>query len=564
MRASRRWGNDVSAARTAARILVDQLVIQGVDRVFCVPGESFLAVLDALHDAPIEIVTCRHEGGAAMMAEAYGKLTGRPGVLFCSRGPGASNASSGLHVAWQDSTPMIMFIGQNPRDVLTREGFQEVDYRRMFGTQAKAVLQLDDAARSSEYVTRAFQLALSGRSGPVVIALPEDMLTDSAEALDGRRAVALSNGPMPEAVAAVRKALASAARPMVMLGGPGWTTATVAAFRAFAEASDLPVCASFRRQDLLDNASPSYIGEIGLGVNPRLVETIKTADLVLVIGARLGEIGTAGYTIMQTPCPTQRLIHVYSGADEIGHVYQPEIGVVSTPADFVEALVADGPVRGPWGEARKAGRAAFEAWTAPRQSPGAIQMCEIMGWLDANLPEDTIYTNGAGNFTVWLHRFHRYRRFGTQVAPICGSMGYGIPAALAAKFARPESTVICVAGDGDFQMTGTELATAVAHGLKIRVLILNNGMLGTIRMHQERNYPGRVSGTTLAAGNPDFTAFAKAYGAYGERVERTEEFAAAFARADAHDGPAVLEIMIDPEALTPAMTLSQIRAAATG
>lgn len=554
----------MGADRSAARIIVDQLVIQGVDRVFCVPGESFLAVLDALHDAPIEVVTCRHEGGAAMMAEAYGKLTGRPGILFCSRGPGASNASSGLHVAWQDSTPMLMFIGQNPRDVLTREGFQEVDYRRMFGTQAKAVLQLDDAARSSEYVTRAFQLALSGRPGPVVIPLPEDMLTDRAAAPDGRRAIAPSNGPAPEAVIQVRKALTSAERPVVMLGGSGWTMAAVEALRVFAEASDLPVCASFRRQDLLDNTSPSYIGEVGLGANPRLVEAVKTADLVLVIGARLGEIGTAGYTIMQTPCPAHQLIHVYPGADEIGHVYQPVLGVVSTPAAFIEALVAAGPVRGRWGNARKAARAAFEDWTATRPSPGPIQMCEIMGWLDANLPEDTIYTNGAGNFTIWLHRFHRYRRFGTQVAPICGSMGYGIPAALAAKFARPEATVICFAGDGDFQMTGTELATAVAHRLKIRVLILNNGMLGTIRMHQERHYPGRVSGTTLAPGNPDFTAFAKAYGAYGERVERTDDFAAAFARADAHDGPAVLEIMIDPEALTPAMTLSQIRAAAKG
>ncbi|MBI1218596.1 MAG: thiamine pyrophosphate-binding protein [Rhodobacteraceae bacterium] len=553
----------MTAPRTAARILVDQLVLQGVDRVFCVPGESFLAVLDALHDSPqIELVTCRHEGGAAMMAEAYGKLTGRPGVVFCSRGPGASNASSGLHVAWQDSTPMVMFIGQNPRDVLTREGFQEIDYRRMFGTQAKAVLQLDDAARTAEYVTRAFQLALSGRPGPVVIPLPEDVLSDTATVADGRRSAAPISGPAPAAIAAVRAALAEASRPVVMLGGPGWTAEAVAAFRGFAEASDLPVVASFRRQDLLDNLSPSYIGEIGLGVNPKLAETVQTADLLLVIGARLGEIGTNGYTIMETPCPRQRLIHVYPGPDEIGHVFQPAIGVVSSPAAFALALAADGPVAGGWGALRAKARADFEAWTAPRVSPGAIQMCEIMGWLDANLPEDTIYTNGAGNFTVWLHRFHRYRRFGTQVAPICGSMGYGIPAALAAKFARPAATVICIAGDGDFQMTCTELATATAHRLKIRVLILNNGMLGTIRMHQERHYPGRVSGTDLAAGNPDFTAFASAYGAYAERVERTEDFAAAFARADAHDGPAVLEIMIDPEALTPAATLSQIRAAA--
>ncbi|WP_010140208.1 thiamine pyrophosphate-binding protein [Oceanicola sp. S124] len=553
----------MTISRSAARILVDQLVIQGVDRVFCVPGESFLAVLDALSDTPqIELVTCRHEGGAAMMAEAWGKLTGRPGILFCSRGPGATNASSGLHVASQDSTPMIMFIGQNPRDVLTREAFQEVDYRHMFGTQAKAVLQLDDAARTSEYVTRAFQLALSGRPGPVVIPLPEDMLHDEVVVADGRPAVAPENGPSPEVIETVRAALAGAERPVVLLGGSGWSEEAVARFRAFAEASDLAVTASFRRQHLMDNASPNYIGEVGLGANPKLVARVQQADVLLVIGARLGEIGTAGYTIMDSPQPKQRLIHVYPGADEIGHVYQPELGVVSSPVAFVRALAAAGPLPGCPAAFRADARADYEAWTAPKVSPGDIQMCEIMAWIDANLPEDTIFTNGAGNFAVWLHRFHRYRRFGTQVAPVCGSMGYGVPAALAAAFARPEATVVCIAGDGDFQMTCTELATAKAHGLKIRVLILNNGMLATIRMHQEKNYPGRVSGTDLSAGNPDFTALAKAYGAYGERVEKTGDFAAAWARADAHEGPAVLEIMIDPEAMTPAMTLSQIRAAA--
>jgi len=553
----------MKGSRTAAQILVDQLVLQGVDRVFCVPGESFLAVLDALHDSPeIELVTCRHEGGAAMMAEAYGKLTGRPGIVFCSRGPGATNASSGLHVAFQDSTPMIMFIGQNPRDVMTREGFQEVDYRCTFGTQAKAVLQLEDAARTAELVTRAFQLALSGRPGPVVIPLPEDVLAETAAVPDGRPAMRFANAPAPDVVSRVREMLGAARRPVVMLGGSGWMPEAVAAIRRFAEESGLPVTASFRRQDLLDNESPSYVGEIGLGPNPKLVETVTGADLILVIGARLGEIGTNGYTIMDIPCPRQRLVHVYPGADEIGHVYQPELGIVSDPASFALALAADGPVRGEWGDWLKAARASFEAWTAPRTSPGAIQMCEIMAWLDGNLPEDTIYTNGAGNFTVWLHRFHRYRRFGTQVAPICGSMGYGIPAALAAKFARPDATVICIAGDGDFQMTCTELATAAAHGLKIRILILNNGMLGTIRMHQERHYPARVSGTDLSLGNPDFTALAQSYGAHAERVERTADFAAAFARADAHDGPAILEIMIDPEALTPAASLSQIRQAA--
>lgn len=555
--------------RTAARALVDQLVLQGIDRVFCVPGESFLAVLDALHDTPqIELVTCRHEGGAAMMAEAYGKLTGRPGIVFCSRGPGATNASSGLHVAFQDSTPMIMFIGQNPRDVLTREGFQEVDYRLAFGSQSKAVIQLDDPARVVEQVTRAFQLAISGRPGPVVMPLPEDALTCPVGPGNGRPAVAAQNGPTPAAVAAVRTALSQAQRPVIMVGGTGWTPDSVAALRDFVETAHIPVCATFRRQDVLDNRSPCYIGEIGLGVNPKLAATVGNADLIVVIGARLGEIGTNGYTIMDSPCPAQQLIHIYPGPDDIGRVYQPDLAVVSSASEFVLALAAGGDLddshRADRAALCRAARGDYDAWTAPRVSPGAIQMCQIMAWLDDHLPDDTIYTNGAGNFTVWLHRFHKYRDFGTQIAPICGSMGYGVPAVLAAKFARPRATAICIAGDGDFQMTGTELATAVAHGLKIRILILNNGMLGTIRMHQERHYPGRVAGTDLMAGNPDFTAFAKSYGAYGERVTRTEEFAPAFARADAHDGPAVLEIMIDPEALTPAQSLSQIRQAALG
>ncbi|MBL1405811.1 MAG: thiamine pyrophosphate-binding protein [Rhizobiales bacterium] len=552
------------STRRASRVLVDQLVLQGVDRVFCVPGESFLGVLDALYDTPqIELVTCRHEGGASMMAEAYGKLTGRPGIVFCSRGPGATNASCGLHVAFQDSTPMIMFIGQNPRGIAEREGFQEVDYRRMFGTQAKAVLQLDDGARTSEYLTRAFQLAISGRPGPVVIPIPEDMLRDEVSCADGKVAKPPRTDPAPVCVEEVRQALEVAKRPIIMLGGLDWNDKNVSAFREFAESSNIPVCATFRRQDLLDNNSEVYIGEFGLGPNPALVQTVKDADLLLVIGARLGEIGTNSYTIMDIPCPQQKLIHVYPDPNELGHVFQPELGIVSRPGEFAEALAKGGPVKGDWAEDRKVqrkeARASFESWTAPRTSVGNIQMCEIMKWLDDNVPQDTIYTNGAGNFTVWLHRFHRYRQRGTQLAPICGSMGYGVPAALAAKFARPNSTVICIAGDGDFQMSGTELATAVAHNLKIRIIILNNGMLATIRMHQEMHYPKRISGSTLSKGNPDFTAFAKSYGAFAKRVEHTAEFADAFKEADAFDGPAVLEVMIDPEAISPNFSLTELQ-----
>jgi len=547
--------------RSAARILVDQLLIQGIDAVVCVPGESFLAVLDALHDSPeIRLVTCRHEGAAAMMAEAHGKLTGRPGVVFCSRGPGTTNASHGLHVAAQDSTPFLMFIGQNARGVMEREGFQEVDYRRMFGSQAKAVWQIDEAARMSEFVTRGVRLAMSGRPGPVVMALPEDMLTDMAEARDGRRVEIPAHPPAQAVLDELRAALEAAERPMVLIGGGDWQAADVAAFQDFAVAGNLPVVASFRRQDKFDNALPVYAGELGLGANPTLVQRIKSADLVLALGARLGEICTQGYTLFDVPEPVQRLIHVYPDPDEFGHVYQPETAVVCRPGVFAAALAASGPLEG--AEARgdwcAGARGDYEAWQAPRQSPGAIQMCEIMAWLDANLPEDTIYTNGAGNFSVWLHRFHRYRRPGTQLAPVSGSMGYGVPAAVAAALARPEATVVCFAGDGDFQMTGTEMATAAELGLRPRFLVLNNGMLGTIRMHQEREFPGRVSGTDLGT-RPDFAAWAMACGGHGEKVRDTAGFAAAWARADAFDGPAVLEIMIDPEALSPATSLSALR-----
>ncbi len=549
---------DTGISRTAARILVDQLVIQGVDTVFCVPGESFLAVLDALCDAPqIRLVTCRHEGGAAMMAEAHGKLTGRPGVVFASRAPGTTNASAGLHVASQDSTPMILFIGQNPRGVLEREAFQEVDYRRMLDRQAKMVVQVDDAARMSEFVTRAFQVAISGRPGPVVIALPEDMLRDRATAADGRRCEVPEGGPSPAAVARVMEALAGAERPMLMVGGGDWDAEDAAALRRFVEAADLPCCASFRRQDKLDNAHPNYVGEIGLGANPKLLRRVQEADVLLVIGARLGDIGTSGYGIMTSPVPAQRLIHIYPDPDAFAHVYQPELAVVSRPGRFARALAEQSFGAAPWAERTRTARAEFEAWTAPRQVPGAIQMCEIVRWLDDSLPADTIYTNGAGNFAVWLHRFHRYRQLGTQVAPVSGSMGYGFPAAIAAKLHRPAAKVICFAGDGDFQMTLNELATAVETRAAVRVLLLNNGMLATIRMHQERSYPGRVMGTDI--GGPDFAALARAYGAFGERVERTQDFAAAFARADAFDGPAVLELMIDPEAISPNASLTEIR-----
>lgn len=552
--------------RTGAQILVDQLRIQGVDTVFCVPGESFLAVLDALVDAPgIRLITCRNEGGAAMMAEAWGKLTGRPGVVFASRGPGATNASSGLHVARQDSTPFLLFIGQNERAVMEREGFQELDYRRVFGTMAKGVFQIDDAARVSEFVTRAFSLAMNGRPGPVVIALPEDMLTDTVQATDGARVERSALPVAPVTARAIRDRLAGAETPLVMIGGGDWTAAECAALQDWAAANDLPVCASFRRQDKFDNEHPNYIGELGLGANPALLARVAAADVLLVLGARLGEIGTNGFATLGIPRDDRCLIHVYPSPDELGHVFQPTLAVPARPGDVVAALAALEPLPAGGRSAQvAAARAAYLDWTAPRANPGAVQMCQIVRWLDQTLPPDTIYTNGAGNFAIWPHRFHRYRQPGTQVAPVSGSMGYGVPAAIAAALAHPQRRVICFAGDGDFQMTGQELATAVQYGARIRVLIVNNGMLGTIRMHQERNYPARVSGTDLAPGNPDFVALARAYGAYGERVTDTERFAGAFARADAFDGPAVLDLAVDPEAITPVTTLSQLRAQAIG
>ncbi|KMK65173.1 thiamine pyrophosphate-binding protein [Puniceibacterium sp. IMCC21224] len=547
--------------RTAARILVDQLVIQGVDTIFCVPGESFLAVLDALVDAPqIRLVTCRHEGAASMMAEAHGKLTGRPGVVFASRGPGTTNASSGLHVAIQDSTPYILFIGQNPRDVMEREAFQEVDYRRMLATQAKLVVQVDDAARMSEFVTRAFQVAISGRPGPVVVALPEDMLTDEAVTIDGKRCEVPEGDPAPATLDKIRVALDTAERPLLMVGGGDWSLAEADDLRRFVEATGLPCCATFRRQDKLSNDHPSYIGEIGLGANPKLLARVAQADLLLVLGARLGDIGTDGYGIMTAPRPAQKLIHIYPAADEFSHVYQPDLAVVARPGRCAQALAGIAQVDGSrWADWTRSARADFEAWTAPRKTVGAMQMCEVMTWLDATQPDDTIYTNGAGNFSVWLHRFHRYRQLGTQVAPVCGSMGYGLPAAISAKLHKPDARVICFAGDGDFQMVLAELATAVENDAAVIVLILNNGILGTIRMHQERTYPGRVSGTTLKNGNPDFVKLAQAYGAYGERVETADAFPDAFARAVAAGVPAVLDLVIDPETITPAASLTELR-----
>jgi acetolactate synthase-1/2/3 large subunit len=548
--------------RSGAQILVDQLKIHGADTVFSVPGESYLAVLDALYDAnSIRLVTCRQEGGAAMMADAYGKLTGQPGLCMVTRGPGATNASAGLHVAKQDSTPLILFIGQVARGTLEREAFQEIDYRRMFGQLAKWVAEIDDPRRIPEFVARAFATATSGRPGPVVLALPEDMLTEIADVADAQPYAPVETWPGEAPMARFRDLLAAAKRPFLLLGGSAWDAGAVAAIERFAAANKLPVGCGFRRQDRFDNTHPCYAGDVGIGINPKLAERIKNADLLIALGPRLGEMTTGGYTLFDIPVPKQPLVHVHADAAELGRVYQPTLAINATPRAFARAAAALAPVeRAPWAAATEAAHQDFLVYRKPPRSPGEIQMGEIMTWLDEHLPPDAIVTNGAGNFATWVHRFRRYRRFGTQLAPTSGSMGYGLPAAVAAKIVHPDRAVLCVAGDGDFLMTGQELATAVQRRLGIIVLVVNNGMYGTIRMHQERHHPGRVIGTDLH--NPDFAALARAYGAYGERVERTADFPAAFERARAAGGPAILELPLDPEALTIRQSLSEIRTAA--
>lgn len=549
--------------RTGGQILIDQLKIHGVDTAFCVPGESYLAALDALHDArdQIKLVVCRQEGGAAYMAEAYGKLTGRPGICFVTRGPGATNASVGVHTAFQDSSPMILFIGQVARDQVEREAFQEIDFRRMYGPMAKWVAEIDDAARIPEYVSQAFHRAVNGRPGPVVLALPEDMLTDRVGIADAGRYKPARPSPSAVQMQELRDRLAKAQRPLMILGGGGWSAEAVADIRAFAEAMNLPTGCSFRCQDLFDNLHANYAGDVGIGINPKLAARVKNADLLLVVGARLGEMTTSGYTLLDIPVPQQTLIHVHASAEELGRVYQAALPINAGMAEFAAMAKALAPIASrAWDAETKAAHAEYLEWSTPPQVEGPVQMGEIMAWLESRLPEDAIMTNGAGNYATWLHRFHRYRRFRTQLAPTNGSMGYGVPSAIAAKSVAPSRMVVSFNGDGCYMMNGQELATAVQYALPVIFVIVNNGTYGTIRMHQERTYPGRVSGTDLV--NPDFVALAKAYGAHGELVEQTADFAAAFERCAKAGKPAVIEIRLSAEVLTPRQTLSQIRAAA--
>ena len=547
-----------SNLRTGGQILVDQLEIHGVDLAFGVPGESYLGLLDALYDSAIRYITCRQESGAAMMAEAYGKLTGRPGIAMVTRGPGATNAAHGVHIARQDSTPMILLIGQVARAMRWREAFQEIDYRAMFGAIAKWVCEIDDATRIPEVISRAFHTAVSGRPGPVVIALPEDLLTERAECADAARYRVAEAHPAPADMARLRQLLAEAKRPFVVLGGGGWSAEACADIRAFAETFDLPVGVSFRRQDYFDNTHPNYAGHVGISVAPPLSDRVKNADVLLLIGTRLGEASSRSYTLLDIPEPKQMLVHVHPGAEELGLVYAPDLPILASMRAFAVAARALEPVdTSAWRAQTRVAHEQYLASLEPPPGPGDVQLGETVRWLADHLPDDAIVANGAGNYCVWVNGYYQYRRYRSQLGPTSGSMGYGTPAAIAAKLVHPARTVVCFAGDGCFLMTGQELATAAQYELPVIWIIANNGMYGTIRMHQERDYPARVSGTDLK--NPDFAALARAYGGHGEVVERTGDFPDAFRRAEAAGTLAVIELRIDPEALTPRYSLSQIR-----
>lgn len=548
--------------RNGGQVLVDCLVALGARHSFGVPGESYLAVLDALHDTAgkLDFTLCRNEGGAAFMASAYGKLTGTPGICFVTRGPGATNASIGVHTAMQDSAPMILFVGQVGTDMREREAFQEINYRAYFGTVAKWVTEIDDVDRVPELLARAWSTAVSGRPGPVVVALPEDMLTDLTDA-QPVRAAAIPAQPAPDAAAMadLRERLAKAKRPLVLMGGGGWTAQGSADLQAFAEASDIPVLAAFRYQDRFDNHSPTYAGDAGVGMIPHTKKLMAEADLILALNVRFGEMTTDGYTLLDVPHPRQSLIHSHVSDREIGKIYIPDLAIHAGPNAMAAALAA-APVVGDWSDWCAMARQGFEDSLDLPDLPSPVDMGKVMAHLRARLTGDEVLTNGAGNFAVWPNRFFKFSAGQNLLAPQSGAMGYGLPAAIAAKTADPSRTVVCFAGDGDFQMNCQELGTAMQAGTQPIVLILNNGTYGTIRMHQERTYPARVSGTTLE--NPDFTVLAQAYGYHAERVERTEDFAAAFERALASDTGAVLDLNIAAEALSPRQTLSEMRAAA--
>ena len=550
---------DPASTRTGGQILVDELGVHGADHAFCVPGESYLPVLDALYDSTISLTVCRQEGGAAMMAEAYGKLSGRPGICIVTRGPGATNACPGLHIARHDSTPMILLIGQVERAVRGREAFQEIDYRAFLGPLTKWVDEIDDPARIPEFLSRAFHTATSGRPGPVALALPEDMLAQRAAVPPGKRYQVIESAPVAEDLVRFQDLLIRAARPLVVLGGSRWDQASIDRIRRFAEAFSLPVAVSFRRQSLFPTTHDHFIGELGVGANPRLVEYAGQSDFILLVGGRMSELPSQGYTLLSIPLPSQTLVHVHPGSEELGKIYRPEIAFNTSPQSFSCALASlRATPDGTRMNRVRAGRRLYEEWSRrPGSVPGDFNFGEALHALRGELPDDAIICNGAGNYAIWVHRYLDYNRFGTQLAPTAGSMGYGVPAAVAAKRLLPDKTVVAFAGDGCFLMNGQEFATAIRYELPIIVVVIDNGMFGTIRMHQEINYPGRVIGTSLSS--LDFAAYACAFGGHGQRVTKTAEFIPAFRRAVASGKPSIIHCITDPEAITPTRSLSRIR-----
>lgn len=547
--------------RHGGQILVDQLKAQGVRRVFSVPGESFLAALDGLHESGIENIVCRHEGGAAMMAEAHAKLTGQPGVVFVTRGPGATNASSGIHVAMQDSTPLIMFVGQIDNRHRDREAFQEVNYREFFKPIAKWAAEVDHTDRLPEYISRAFHQAGSGRPGPVVLALPENILSARADVPDLPAVAPTPPAVCSEQIDAVLDMLCKAKRPLVIAGGSVWSSDTAHALAQFAGNFGLPVCATFRRMDRIDNRNPNYAGDLAVGMNPKLAQRLRDADCLLVLGSRLGDIVTGGYELIDPASPNKTIIHIHPDPNELGRVYRPDLALAAPAVDFIAKLAKrDAPTHADWADWTRAAHADYLEWVTPVETPGAVKLEQVIHALSDHLPEDAIVTNGAGNYAAFLHRYLRARAFPGHLAPTSGSMGYGFPAAIAAKLEHRDRAVVCFAGDGCFQMTLNEMSTARQHGANIIVIVCNNGQYGTIRMHQEKTYPGRISGTGLF--NPDYAALAAAYGGHGERVERTEDFLPAFDRALAAGRPAIVELVLDPDALSPSLTVAKAQALA--
>ena len=546
------------ALRHGGHILVDQLKVNGIKRVFSVPGESFLAALDGLYNSGIENIVCRQEGGAAMMAEADAKITSSPGVVFVTRGPGATNASSGVHISMQDSTPLIVFVGQVPLEHRDREAFQEIDYERFFSPIAKWVAEVKDLKRLPEYISRAFQVSHGGRPGPVIISLPEDILSGVCEVPDRPRVVLGQQFTSDSEVKKIEKAIIKAERPLVIAGGTGWSKEAVKNLGVFVKNFNLPVATTFRRQHLMDNRHDCYIGDLGTGMNPALAKTVKESDLIIAIGTRLGEIATGGYELIDPKKPEQKIIHIHKDPNELGHVYQPTLAVLSSTENILNQFI-DLPklVNPEWSARTNEVRNNYLNWITPKETPGPVKLEKIIEWLSNNLPEDSIVTNGAGNYAAFLHRYFVFKEYPTAIGPTSGSMGYGFPASIAAKLRFPDKTVICMAGDGCFQMTLNEMSTAAHNKLAIIVIVVNNGKYATIRMHQEKHYPGRVSGTEIH--NPDFAALAKAYGGFGVKVQKTEDFVAAYDQAVASGLLSVIELKIDDEVLSTSQTVSEVR-----